>query len=154
VSRDARGPTRIGKGSWPRGKSVAAVAPDDPRLPDDRFRDGIRLFNEGYFFESHEVFEDIWHGERGQPRLFLQGLIQICAGFHHYQNGNYRGSAELLGRGTQKMRAYPDWYMGIDAAKLLRQVDEARAGVEGLRDGKRDAGRIEFPKITMTDSPE
>lgn len=133
---------------------MLAVVPSDAHPPDNRFRDGIRLFNEEYFFESHEVFEDIWHGEHGQPRLFLQGLIQICAGFHHYQNGNYRGAAALLGRGTQKMRAYPDRYMGIDAARLLRQVDEARAGIERMRDGKGNAGRIEFPRITLADSHE
>ena len=43
----------------------------------ERIRDGLVLFNERHFFEAHEVLEDVWHRERGEPRLFLQGQIQI-----------------------------------------------------------------------------
>lgn len=124
----------------------------DVGLQSDRIRDGIRLFNEEFFFEAHEVLEEAWHEEHGEPRLFLQGLIQICAGFHHYQNGNFRGAAELLDRGTQKMRRYPDRYMGIDAAGLLGQIDRARVGVERLRNGQSGEAAVELPKISSVDA--
>src|SRR2546425_1126991 len=55
--------------------------PAEVDAPSDSFRDGIRLFNEEYFFEAHEHLEGLWHKERGEPRQFLQGLIQICAAF-------------------------------------------------------------------------
>ena len=33
---------------------------------------GIDLFNDGYYWEAHEVWEGLWHacGLRGQPRAF------------------------------------------------------------------------------------
>lgn len=115
----------------------------------DRIRDGLRLFNERYFFEAHEVLEDVWHREHGEPRLFLQGLIQICAGFHHFQNGNPRGAAELLQRGTDKMRKYPDEYLGLDAKSLLSQVEACRQRVERVRDGLEPSSDLEFPTIAL-----
>lgn len=117
----------------------------------DRIRDGLRLFNERYFFEAHEVLEDVWRREHGESRLFLQGLIQICAGFHHFQNGNPRGAAELLLRGSDKMRRYPAGYLGLDSAHLLGAVDECRERIERMRDGVEPAGPIDFPTIA---SPE
>ena len=116
-----------------------------------RIRDGLQLFNERHFFEAHEVLEDVWHRERGEPRLFLQGLIQLCAGFHHFQNGNARGAAELLHRGSDKMRKYPDRYMGLDATGLLAEVDACRATIERMRDGMQPEGPIQFPTIPLQD---
>ena len=123
--------------------------PAEVDAPSDSFRDGIRLFNEEYFFEAHEHLEGLWHKERGEPRQFLQGLIQICAAFHHFQNGNLIGAVDLLKRGPDKMRRYPGRYLGIDAETLLAKVDEARERIERMRTGKEPMGRVEFPKIEL-----
>ena len=115
----------------------------------DRVRDGVRLFNERYFFEAHEVLEDVWHEDHGESRLFLQGLIQVCAGFHHFQNRNCRGAAELLQRGADKMRKYPAGFMGLDSDRLLDEVDACRERIERMRDGTEPEEPIEFPSIRL-----
>ena len=115
----------------------------------DAFRDGIRLFNEEYFFEAHEYLEGLWHLERGPGRAFLQGLIQVCAGFHHFQNGNLIGALDLLHRGPDKMRMYPAQYMGIDAGTLLAKVESARQQIERIHRGETDVRKIVFPKIEL-----
>src|SRR5207247_2604349 len=81
-----------------------AVA-DGPGL--DPIQEGIRLFNEEYFFEAHEVLEEVWRQEHGEPRLFLQGLIQVCAAYHHFQNGNLAAAITPLQPGPDKMRPSP-----------------------------------------------
>ena len=115
----------------------------------DSFRDGIRLFNEEYFFEAHEHLEGLWRLEHGEPRQFLQGLIQICAAFSHFQNANLIGAVNLLKRGADKMRPYPARYMGIDAGVLIAQADIARQKIEAMRTGKEPLGRITFPRIEL-----
>jgi len=125
----------------------------DGEEPSDPFRDGIRLFNEEYFFEAHEHLEGLWHVERGDPHQFLQGLIQICAAFHHFQNGNLIGAVDLLRRGADKMRRYPARYMGIDAGTLLNDVDAARERIERMRTGVEERGPIAFPKIALPGEP-
>ncbi len=122
---------------------------DDLRSDAGRIHDGLRLFNEEFFFEAHEVLEEVWHKEHGEPRLFLQGLIQLCAGLHHFQNGNYGGAAALLARGTEKMRRYPERYLGLDVAAILQGVDACRERIERMRTGKEPAGPIVFPKIRL-----
>ena len=112
----------------------------------DPVQEGIRLFNEEYFFEAHEVLEDLWKRERGKSKLFLQGLIQLCAAYHHFQNGNLIGAETLLERGAQKMRSYPLDYLGIDAAKLLAHVDRDRERIGRMQRGEGDKV-LEFPRI-------
>lgn len=118
-----------------------------------KVRDGLRLFNERYFFEAHEVLEEVWHRDQSESRLFLQGLIQICAGFHHFQNGNPRGAADLLRRGADKMRKYPERYLGFDAAALLMEVDACRGRIERMRDGVDPQGPVDFPQIPLPGEP-
>jgi len=123
---------------------MSAVA-DGPGL--DPIQEGIRLFNEEYFFEAHEVLEEVWRQEHGEPRLFLQGLIQICAAYHHFQNGNLVGAITLLQRGADKMRHYPPRYFGIDASGLIAHIDGNRGRIEAIqRDDATDA-KIDFPRI-------
>lgn len=113
----------------------------------DLIADGVRLFNERYFFEAHEVLEGAWREERGESRLFLQGLIQICAAYHHYQNGNLVGAATLLHRGADKLRGYPHRYQGIDVRSLLEGVNSDRERIERMQSDRTSGEPIDFPKI-------
>jgi hypothetical protein len=42
---------------------------------------GLDLFNHGYYWEAHEVWEGLWHasGRKGWTATFLKGLIQLAA---------------------------------------------------------------------------
>jgi len=113
----------------------------------DPVQEGIRLFNERYFFEAHEILEDAWRKERGEPRLFLQGLIQICAAYHHLQNGNMVGAVTLLERGAAKVRGYPVGYLGIDTASLLAHVEAHRDEIERAQRGEEPERPLDFPRI-------
>ena len=113
----------------------------------DPIQEAIRLFNERYFFEAHEVLEEVWRQEHGEPRLFLQGLIQVCAGYHHFQNGNLVGAITLLQRGADKMRRYPSPYMRIDAASLIAHIDGDRGRIEAIQREGGESASIDFPRI-------
>lgn len=126
------------------------MAQDDNLHGLDPVQEAIRLFNDRYFFEAHEVLEDVWRQEHGEPRLFLQGLIQLCAAFHHVQNGNLVGAITLLERGAEKMRRYRAGYLGIDTVSLLAHVDASRALLEGRVRAEGPLVDIEFPRIERT----
>jgi predicted metal-dependent hydrolase len=42
---------------------------------------GVDLFNHGYYWEAHEVWEGLWHacGRGGTTGRFLKGLIRLAA---------------------------------------------------------------------------
>ena len=50
-------------------------------LASRRYLYGIDLFNHGYYWEAHEVWEELWNeqGRRGPRADFLKGLIKLAA---------------------------------------------------------------------------
>ncbi len=71
---------------------------------------GLDLFNHGYYWEAHEVWEGLWHasGRAGMVGLFFQGLIKLAAAGVKVREGRPEGvrrharrAAELL----QEVRA-------------------------------------------------
>jgi hypothetical protein len=59
----------------------AAVVPDPARWADSlHYVLGIDLFNHGYYWEAHELWESLWHacGRRGTLAAFFKGLIQLA----------------------------------------------------------------------------
>src|SRR5262249_10768155 len=65
------------------------------------------LWNEGLFFEVHEVLEAVWQRESGDRRQALQGVIQIAVAWHHLAHGNPRGARTLLRDGRARLPASP-----------------------------------------------
>jgi uncharacterized protein len=102
----------------------------------DAFREGVRLFNSGRFFEAHEALETIWLKAQGDEKTFLHGLIQIAAAFHHYTRRNPAGFASLLRKGLDKLQIFAGARAEIDLAGFLAQLRPWRdgaAGGEGVR---------------------
>jgi len=54
---------------------------------------GIELFNHGYYWESHEVWESLWHaaGRTGPIADFLKGLIALAAAGVKVREGKAAG---------------------------------------------------------------
>ena len=116
----------------------------------EQFERGIGEFNNGLFFECHDTLEDLWHGVRGEDRLFLQGLIQISVGFYHLFNRNYNGAVSQLSRGITKIEHYRPNHGGIDLDAFTRQVEEWRALAEqGLRGEHPSLDESRVPKIQL-----
>ncbi len=57
------------------------------------FRFGVDLFNRGYYWEAHEVWEGLWHacGRVGCLADFLKGLIRLSAAGVKAREGNPAG---------------------------------------------------------------
>jgi hypothetical protein len=90
------------------------------------------LFNEGLFFEVHEVLEAVWLEQDGQVRRLLQGLIQIAVGFHHLENRNLNGAISLLLDGWGKASGYGPDRFGVRLDRFLEDADACRRSIESL----------------------
>ncbi len=84
--------------------------------------EGIAHFNSRRFFEAHEVLEALWLTEQGEEKLFLHGLIQVAAAFHHYLRGNEEGFRSLLEKGARRMALCSKANCGINAKDFLNQL--------------------------------
>jgi hypothetical protein len=114
--------------SDPRGHSFGQT-PERPAPPDPKnwqdcriYLRGLDLFNHGYYWEAHEVWESLWHGcgRRGRTADFLKGLIKLAAAGVKVREGQRRGVVDHA-------RA---------AAELFRRVGAPEERYFGLRLGE------------------
>ncbi len=88
--------------------------------------EGVRLFNQKRFFEAHEALEALWLEARGDEKVFLHGLIQVAAAFHHLQRNNPAGFRSLLEKSWRKLEKFGGTMNGIQLAALKKQLGDWR----------------------------
>ena len=116
---------------------------------------GIKQYNDGYFFESHETWEDLWLQSPWPIRNFLQGIIQMAAAFVHLVRREYPGTIGLLSAALEKLDGFPSDYNGIDLARLVAEARRAHEELAALgpdRFEEWDQGRI--PQISLLEAGE
>ncbi len=85
---------------------------------------GIELFNEGKFFEAHEVLEDFWRAAPPEQKKFLQGLVQVAVAFHHHSTGNRVGMRSVLERAARNLEDNLRSFDRIDLPPLMKSLRE------------------------------
>jgi len=110
-----------------------------------RFHRAGELFNAGYYWEAHEVWEELWHacGRRGTTADVVRALIKLAAAGvkvrerqEHGVRTHARRAAELLlsaqGRGDACR-------LGLDLAYLIERALDVAANPP------RDSGPLDAP---------
>lgn len=106
------------------------MSPGADVAADPRFRDALGHFDRGEYFEAHEVWEDQWRGLRGEPRLFVQALIQSAVALHHFRRGNTAGARALRDAVIAKLSLLPAVYGGIDLEGFAEEFAAALAPLD------------------------
>jgi predicted metal-dependent hydrolase len=96
----------------------------------DQLEQGVDLFNQGKFFEAHEVWEDLWRETSGPHRICIQGLIQAAVGLYHRSKGNFIGARSQLGKAIRNLGACQENSTGWDIPDLVRQLASAGDGLD------------------------
>ena len=94
----------------------------DALKKDRLFPKGLESFNSGHFYDAHEHWEEVWLETPNPDKLFLQGLIQVAAAFHHYSHANRQGCRNLLQAGLLKLDFFPEKHWGLTIAPLRASV--------------------------------
>ncbi len=102
----------------------AVYEPLDPAEEARIFHEGVRLFNEGDWFEAHEAWEDIWHMASGDRKRFYQGLIQCAVTIEHMRRGNPRGVVTVWQSAQEKFKGLDEVYMGVNIPRLLAAIQK------------------------------
>lgn len=84
--------------------------------------EGIKLFNEERFWESHEILEQAWRSSKGTERDAIQGLILTAAAFVHFQKNETDISLSILRRARAKMND-DQIVNSVGLADLRKSVD-------------------------------
>ncbi len=102
----------------------------------EKFLEGIRLFNEGKFFECHDLFEEIWMSEEGSDAEFFRALIHCAVGCYHLRNGNYRGAKSQLIKGIRKLQPYEPEHHGLRISRFLHFFHDVVLDIERAEQGQ------------------
>ena len=99
----------------------------------------IRQFNSRDWYNCHETLEDLWLGETGEVRNFLQGALQIAVALHHWRNGNHGGAVSLLESGVKYLSRVSDACLWVDVAALIADADQVRGALVQLGKERMDS---------------
>ena len=102
---------------------------------------GLRLFNEGKYFEAHEELEVAWLEEKGKIRDLYRGILQVGVAYLHITRGNYNGAVKVHGRSRRWLHDFPSICRGIYVDELRRDGENAISEV--VRLGKMRLGEFD-----------
>jgi hypothetical protein len=106
----------------------------------EAIREGIRLFNEERFWESHEALESAWRRASGADKEILQGIILLAAALVHLQKNEIAVTLSVMGRAHRKLTPYHSEHFGINIDNLCNNVSRMIT-----------AGHPDFLKIKLMD---
>lgn len=106
------------------GRSPRPELDAPPAAEWDAYLWGVDLYNHGYFWEAHEVWEGVWRGAHHDVarRAFLQGLIQCSAACLKARLGDEEACRRLASRGLArlcKVSGTDAPYMGLRVARFV-----------------------------------
>ena len=84
----------------------------------------IGCWNEGRFFEAHEVLEGLWMRTRDE---FQRGLIQLAAALYHIQRGNIKGARTMFDRALPRLSSGSTNPSPIEATPMVDFASRVRA---------------------------
>ena len=102
----------------------------DSHEKDRLYRKGLEAFNSAHFYDAHEHWEEVWLETPNPDKMFLQGLIQVAAAFHHYSRANLLGTRNLLQAGLNKLDRFPEVHGGLEIEALRKAVREWLAALD------------------------
>lgn len=114
----------------------------------------IRQFNGRDWYDCHETLEELWLGETGEVRNFLQGVLQIAVSLHHWRNGNHGGAVSLLESGVTYLNRVSAACLWVDVAALIADSDLLRVALVQLGKEKMDSLDQALIPLIKTVSPD
>jgi predicted metal-dependent hydrolase len=83
----------------------------------------FECFNQGLFYEAHDVLEELWLPNRnGSNGPFYKGLIQFAGAFVHLQKGRLQPAAALLRLAQANLQKYPATHERLEVNDVLASI--------------------------------
>jgi uncharacterized protein len=95
----------------------------------------VRLFNQGQYFEAHEVLEGPWLAAREPDKTFLKGLIHAAVALYQYRKGNDHGARTKLASTRGYLEPYGRTWRGVEVSALLAELEALFAPLMALPPG-------------------
>ena len=92
-------------------------------------------FNEGEYYEAHDVLEHLWLKGPGENYAFYKGLIQLAGAFVHLRKQRerplhpkdgrrMRPAVRLFALAAANLTSYAPFHLGLDVAATLLMAED------------------------------
>ena len=126
------------------------VTKSSPIAFDRRAQQGVELFNDREYWESHEAWEDVWREGNETERLFYQGLIQVAAGFVKVQKVWHAPAVSNLTKGLTKLEKVEEGEAPIELGAFVEEVRSVLRKLQGEGEAALRQGRWNWwPQIRL-----
>jgi hypothetical protein len=88
---------------------------------DALWAEALRTFDQGDYFETHEVCEELWRRHDGALSDFYQGILQAAVALYHFGNGNFHGAKLLTRQAKARLSGLPDSFHEVDLGRFRRE---------------------------------
>ena len=107
-------------------------------------------FNQGWFYEAHDVLEELWLECRGGPdAAFYQGLIQLAGAFVHLQKDRLGPAAALFALAARKLDGYPPMYHRLSLVQVQDLITRWRGELSATPGGDNPWRRLAPPTLAL-----
>lgn len=93
------------------------------------FYSGLELFNRGFYFECHDVWEEIWGDAKGKNKVFYQALIMSAVSLYHFGNENLEGALSCLDKAERQFSQLPTAFLGLNVGSFVHQMKKFFEGM-------------------------
>ena len=93
------------------------------------FYRGLDYFNRHFYYECHDVWEEIWSEAKGQEKVFYQALIMVAVSLYHFGNDNLEGALSCYQKALNEFRKLPDCFLGVHIGELVTQLGDLYSGM-------------------------
>ena len=91
---------------------------------DDRLRQGVELFNDGRFFESHEILEGFYQDTEDAQKPFIEGLIQLAVAFRMFNEfGEIKGPIRMIYGALIRFENYQPTFLQVRVKELSEAME-------------------------------
>jgi hypothetical protein len=108
----------------------------------------FECFNNGLYYEAHDVLEELWLADRTGPAgNFYKGLIQLAGAFvlmqkHKATQPRLKPAARLLGLARANLVPYPALFQDLNLAEVIALIDR---WVQKLESGSFETNPLTSP---------
>lgn len=122
------------------GVLAASLGPAENGL-DPHYAGWFTCFNEGRYYEAHDVLEHLWLRTTGECHAFYKGLIQLAGAFVHLKKQHarpthpkdgrrLRPASRLLRLALANLQHLPSRHQGLDLPAIRALCMQTLAAIE------------------------
>jgi len=101
------------------------------------FKEGVKLFNTGYYWEAHEAWEDVWREHEMDAKVFAQAFVQMAAAYSFVKLGKPSSAQYLFEKSIEKFQQFEHRNCIVKIVPLLEAMKLTHSAIEqSLSNGK------------------